>query len=148
VTALGPADVVHGDHRVGIGRGLAADVHDEEREHELRRRDVGREPAAGDEVTRRVHVGAGVLAEAPLLRVEAVGDDVHERRPRRRVEHGRVAVDREPGAERVRQVLDAAAVPRSAPSAVAEGAAGEGGCGCRGGGAGEDRAAVHLGRPL
>ena len=72
-------DVVELDHRVRVGARALANVDDDDRGDQLPRLDVGREPAAGMEVAGDVHVRARVLAERPLLRVEAVRRIVGDR---------------------------------------------------------------------
>jgi hypothetical protein len=102
VAPLVAADVRFADGGVGVVGCALGDVDHGDRGEQLPGAQLGHQPQALDEVARGVHVRAGVLAEGPLLRVEAVGVEPLQRAPPRRV----ADVDRESGAEHVGQVGD------------------------------------------
>jgi hypothetical protein len=114
VAALESAQILPGDHGVRVLRCLRRDVDDGERDHELPRPDVRGLASTLNEVARRVHVRAGVLAERPELRVEAVWLVREEVLPLRlRTGEGRRSL-----AEDVREVLNLPRLSLAAPTGV------------------------------
>ena len=119
---LEPAEVVDGHHRVRLALGTPRDVDHDDRDDQLFQRDLRREPPARREVAGCVHVGSRVLAERPLLRVEAARRDRDERLPRGRVERE----DGETLLEHVREVLQTLLVVPMRRGTSTGGEAGEG----------------------
>ena len=112
---------------------------------QLGQRDVRRQAAARDEVARNVHVRARVLAERPLLRVEAGRGVVGDRLTLGLLAGGE---DREALRERVRQVAEAVLAAAAAVRERARREArGERDAGCAGR-AEEGGAPVDLRRPV
>ena len=105
VMLLPRQQIVNRQRRVGVFRRARFDRHDGERREEP----VDRQPigggAAGDEVHRRVHVGAGVLVERELVGEESVLRDRELRLDLNRLEGGK---HRRLRRERVGQIVDVA----------------------------------------
>lgn len=86
VAPLEPPEVVDRDDGVGIALRSRRDVDYDDRDEQFGGGDLRCQPAALDEVAGCVHVRARMLAERPLLRVEAAARDRDQILPRRRVE--------------------------------------------------------------